>query len=87
MPQCEFVPLVPMTLYEVRSLRKVDRARKRVEFRRVPSSPSAQVGAAAPQVGDRNWNWRKNLVSDYRGIYIGGDKVSLNPLAIDCPIN
>jgi len=25
------------------------------------SSPSAQGKAAAAQVGDRNWNWRKNL--------------------------
>ncbi len=25
------------------------------------ASPSAQGKAAAAQVGDRNWNWRKNL--------------------------
>ncbi len=25
------------------------------------ASPSAQAKAAAAQVGDRNWNWRKNL--------------------------
>src|SRR5271154_4972682 len=36
------------------------------------SSPSSQVKAAAGQVGDRNWKWEKNLVSDYRGgIYQG----------------
>jgi hypothetical protein len=26
------------------------------------SSPSAQVKAAAAQVGDRNWNWEKKIL-------------------------
>jgi len=26
------------------------------------SSPSAQIKAAVPQVGDRNWNWRKHIL-------------------------
>jgi hypothetical protein len=32
-----------------------------------PYSPSAQVKAAPDQVGDRNWNWGKNLMFDYEG--------------------
>jgi hypothetical protein len=28
-------------------------------------SPPAQVKAAPDQIGDRNWNWEKKLMSDY----------------------
>jgi hypothetical protein len=34
------------------------------------SLASAEVKAAAAQVGDRNWKWgKKDLVSDYGGVY------------------
>jgi len=39
------------------------------------SSPSAEVKAAAAQVGDRNWNWEKNSMSEYAGILYPGQSV------------
>jgi hypothetical protein len=33
------------------------------------SSPSAQVKAAAAQVGDRNWNWEKKILCPTIGIF------------------
>ncbi len=36
------------------------------------SSFSAQAKAALPQVGDRNWNWRKNLLCPtIEGVLLG----------------